>query len=179
MSKKPVHSEIYWHMNTFNAMAALKSENGCKDIKNWWDDIVYWIQRGIGNSGFCRDLAWYKSISLTRYLVYYPLKWTFWISMHGDCHATVGSDMCAVAGLEYVFDFLLKKGILLVVILNRCWPLIKTVLKLFRLETMLLIYEIRYQIHKLNPRTTAHKHTTLNYCQRRKLFHRDSKKKPK
>ena len=178
-SKKPVHSEIHWHMDTFHAMSALKTKRGCKDIQNWWEDIVYWIQRSIGSSGFCRDLAWYKSISLTRYLVYYPLKWTFWISVHGDCHPTIGSDMCAIAGLEYVFEFLLKKGILMLVILTRCWPLIKTLFKVIRLEIVLLVYEIKYHIHRLNPRQIAHKHTKLNYWQRRKYFHNDSKKKLK
>ena len=178
-SKKPVHSEIYWRMDIFRAMSVLNTNDGCKDIKNWWHDVVYWIQRSIGRNGLCRDLKWYHSISLTRYLVYYPVKWLFWTSMHGDCHVTLASDLCAVAGLAYVFEFLLKKGIILIVVVTRCWPLITLFLKFIQLELNLLVYEVKYQIHKLNPRMIAHKHVNLNYKDRRKIYKQSTTRKNK
>ena len=162
------HVEHSMHLNTFRAMAALKSKHGCRDISDWWQDMIYWIQRAVGDGGgLCKDLEWFQTITMTRYLVYYPLKWAFWVSMHGDCNPTVGSDICAVAGLEYVFEFFLYKGILAIVIVTRCWPLIRAVLKSVASELSVICFEFRYIFYKLNPKKIAHKHSSVNWCQRR------------
>jgi hypothetical protein len=99
----------------------------------------------------CDNLAWYESLTLTKYLVYTPARLVFWTDSTGSCRTTTTTNLCAFAGTELIFDFILKDVIVSFVIVVGCWPLIRNAVKFVSNEFHYFLYEIRYLSFRLHP----------------------------
>lgn len=127
------------------------SHGQCNDFETAWKVFKYILLLLIGSDNVCKRLEWYKSISLTRIFVYYPASSFLWMDSKDNCDISIATNVCAFAGMELIFDFILTECILPFVIVVGCWPLVKNTFRLVTCEILLLSFEVRYLMFKLHP----------------------------
>lgn len=134
--------------------------DGCEGFETWYQVVGYGLHRLVG-SVLCDRLRWYRSITFTRYVVYYPIKYLVWQPVHGDCTPTYEDDVCFGFHFDLVFDFVRKYLILTIVVLINCWPLVSYALSVFRRAVKSVHREMVYQLHRLDPGNRSVKHGRL------------------
>lgn len=138
----------------------------CKDFETAWAVLKYIVLLLAGADKICKDLEWYKSITLTRIFVFYPATSIFWVDSENNCDTSIATNVCAFAGTQLLFDFVLQDCVLPFVLLVGCWPLVKNFIRLLECEFLLLLYEAKYLLFKLHPSKRWKKKTT--FCSRRR-----------
>lgn len=137
------------------------SHGQCKDFETAFKVLKYIVLLIAGGDKICRDLEWYKSITLTRIFVFYPATSVFWTDSENNCDTSIATNVCAFAGTQLLFDILLKDCILPFVLIVGCWPLIKNSYRLLKCECLLLMYEAKYLFFKLHPSKRWKKKSTF------------------
>lgn len=137
----------------------------CRDFETPFKVFRYFLLL-IAGSDMCENLAWYKSITLTRYFVYTPARWIFWTDTTGSCRLSTTNNLCAFAGTELILDFILKDVVTSFVIIVGCWPIIRNSFKFALNEFLFFFYEIRYFSYLLHP-SKRWKPSLRSFCFRR------------
>ncbi len=123
----------------------------CQDFDTAWKVLTYVILAAAGGQTLCDDLEWFESITLTRYVVFYPATVVFWTDSENNCHTSTATNVCAFGGFDLVFRVLLYRVVLPLVVLVGCWPLIKNTLRICRAELFWIVYEVKYWTFRLHP----------------------------
>ena len=127
------------------------SHGECKDFETAWKVFKYIFLLIAGGESICKNLTWFRTISLTRIFVFYPASSILWVDSQDNCETSIATNVCAFSGMALVLDFVLKDCILPIVVIVGCWPLIKNACRLITCEIRLAIYEVKYLLLKLHP----------------------------
>lgn len=141
------------------------SHGQCRDFETPWKVLKYILLVMTGGENICKKLTWYKSITLSRVFIFYPATSVLWTDSKNNCDISIATNVCAFAGMELVFDFVLKDCILPFIVIIGCWPMIKNAFRLLKCELLLLMYEGKYLIFKLHP--SKHLMDRSTFCSRR------------
>ena len=164
-----------------DAMAALM-DGTCDDFTSIGYTLRYWIARSMGNS-LCHDMEWYRSITLTKYFVAEPLQFLYvsvGVTPGEICDLNSVWDMCAgVIGTMAWLDFMVEKGLWILLGFIVTAPLLKFIFKNIRNALHLLFGEIRFILFKSQPRVKKHKfasfvercHFFIEHASLKRLFH--------
>lgn len=141
------------------------SHGQCKDFETAWKVFKYILLLMVGGNNVCKNLEWFKTLTLTRIFIFYPASSVLWIDSKSNCDTTIATNVCAFAGMESVFDFVLTDCILPFVLIIGCWPLLKNAYRLLSCQILLIAYETQYLLYKLHPSKRCVSRST--FCSRR------------
>ena len=166
------------HVAAIDSLAALV-DGTCAEFRSPSYTLRYWTARTSGNS-LCKHLSWYESITLTRWFVAKPLSF-FYINigtMPGTmCQLTLTWDMCAgVTGTKAILDFMVKKGLWILVGLYITFPMIKFVFHLLFSLLRVLCNEMHFQLYKMQPRLKRMREGFVHFWQRCHIFHKKKRR---
>ena len=153
-------------------MSALM-DGTCDDFISAGYTLRYWIARAMGNS-LCEDMMWYKTITLTRYLVAEPLKFLYvsvGVIPGEQCQLDMVWDMCAgVIGSMSWLDFMIEKGLWIMVGLIVTAPMLKYFFDIICNGMHLAFGEIHFLLYKSQARFRKRKKKFLSFVHRCRLF---------